>query len=78
MDVHRYLLDLVVLDVDDEAVLEPAAGVVEHRYQYLLALLLVQRSTRWLAQHANAFIVAKVHLLRAVKCLAPDESLPHL
>ena len=78
MYVHGYLLNLVIFDINNEVVLEPAAGVVEHRYQYPLALLLVEGAACWLAQHADSLVVAQVHLLRSVQRLAPDKRLPHL
>lgn len=68
----------MILDIDDQVVFEPSTGVIEHSYQYFLALLLVECSACWLTQHADAFIVAEVHLLRPVECLAPDKRLPHL
>jgi hypothetical protein len=56
----------MIFDVDDEVVLEPATGVVEHRDEDLLTLLLVQSAKSGLAQHADAFIVTQVHFLGSV------------
>ena len=77
VDVDRDLLSLMVLHADQQTVLEPTAGVVEHCDYDLLILLFVQHPRSRLAQQTDTLVVSQVYFLRSVEFSVADESPAH-
>ena len=66
MDVNGDLLCLMIFHTDQQVVPKPPTGIVEHRDQHFLGLLLIEHPRSRFTEDADSPVVSQVYFLGAI------------